>query len=149
MPTPEDLRPALRRAAMDLLARREHSRRELEQKLQRRFRQTEGIAGVLDQLAQESLQSDSRYLLGFVRQRILRGYGPLRLHQEMRQKGIAGEQLECALEALAVDWTQRALDVCRKKFGENPPQDLRERGRRQRFLQYRGFESEHIRACLE
>ena len=46
---------------MDLLARREHARGELQTKLQRRFADAELVAGVLDDLAAENLQSDARY----------------------------------------------------------------------------------------
>ncbi|TXS95892.1 regulatory protein RecX [Parahaliea maris] len=143
-----DLRPAIRLAAMDLLARREHSRTELLQKLGRRFEDRETIAEVLDGLAQDKLQSDSRYAESFARQRVLRGHGPLRLRQEMRQKGIPDDDASVALESLDVDWEQLAREVCQKKFGFGAPADFREKARRQRFLQYRGFSADQIAACL-
>lgn len=143
-----DLRPAIRLAAMDLLARREHSRSELQQKLGRRFDDRETIAEVLDGLARDKLQSDSRYAESFARQRVSRGHGPLRLRQEMRQKGIPDDEASAALEALEVDWEQLALEVCRKKFGPGAPADFKDKARRQRFLQYRGFSADQIAACL-
>ncbi|GAB3270156.1 recombination regulator RecX [Parahaliea aestuarii] len=141
-------RAAIRRAAMDLLARREHSLQELRQKLHRRFGGASELAVELQRLQEENLQSDSRYAESFARQRMLRGYGPLRLRQEMRQKGIPEAEASLALEALDIDWYSHAQAVCDRKFGTGPAADLKEKGRRQRFLQYRGFSQDHISACL-
>ncbi|WP_241505773.1 regulatory protein RecX [Parahaliea mediterranea] len=159
---------AIRRAAMDLLARREHSRKELQQKLSRRFGSAalgpdleqkveqkvgqkvgQKVEQELERLQAENLQSDARYAESFARQRMLRGYGPLRLRQEMRQKGIPDAQANLALEALDVDWFEQARAVCEKKFGAAAAADLKEKSRRQRFLQYRGFSQDHISACLQ
>ena len=64
----------VRVAAMDLLARREHSQRELRTKLERRF-PPEQVDETLQTLAAEGLQSDSRFAEAYVRQRSQRGYG--------------------------------------------------------------------------
>jgi regulatory protein len=39
--------------------------------------------------------------------------------------------------------------VRRKRFGDEPPQDYKERARQSRFLQYRGFTSDQIRQVLD
>jgi regulatory protein len=41
-----------------------------------------------------------------------------------------------------------AREARRKRFGSAGPADFRERARQGRFLQYRGFSSEQIRAAL-
>ncbi|MBN7796740.1 regulatory protein RecX [Parahaliea mediterranea] len=139
----------IRRAAMDLLARREHSHAELERKLARRFGDSELIAAALVQLADENLQSDERYAQSFARQRIQRGYGPLRLRQEMRQKGLDEAEVSRALASLDVDWQAVAAEVYHKKFGDAEPQDLKDKSRRLRFMQYRGFSSEQFSHLME
>ena len=139
----------IRRAAMDLLARREHSRRELRQKLVKRFRDDAQIDAQLDRLAQEKLQSDQRFAESFVRQRVGRGYGPLRIRQEARQKGLDDSEIASAMEALEVDWYAVAEEVLGRKFGDTPGADIREKARRSRFMQYRGFSHEHYRHLLE
>lgn len=145
---PEDPN-AIRRAAMDLLARREHSLEELRRKLARRFSDGEAVEQVLQRLAEEHLQSDARYAESFARQRLSRGYGPQRLRQEMRQKGLSDSAVSAALDALEVDWFSLAEEVYRKKFGGGAPEDLKDKARRMRFMQYRGFGSEHISALFE
>ena len=139
----------IRRAAMDLLARREHSIRELRQKLQRRFGDMPLVEEALSRLAEENLQSDERYAGSFVRRRAARGYGPVRIRQEMRDKGLEKPAIAEAMEQAQVDWRALAAEVSRKKFGEAAPADARERARRSRFLHYRGFDADDVRDLLE
>ena len=134
---------------MDLLARREHSRRELEQKLKKRFKDLASIEAQLDRLAEERLQSDTRYAESFLRQRVNRGYGPARIKQEMRQKGIADGDVQNALAALEVDWAWQAEQVWLRKFGETPVDDIKEKARRDRFMRYRGFSGDHFQHLMD
>ena len=139
----------IRIAAMDALARREHSRRELEDKLLSRFGgQPDTVKAVVDQLQSEGLQSDDRYVESFCRYRIGRGQGPARIVSELRYKGIPPAHVSSALEAMEVDWFALAMDVCRRRFGETPASDQRDSAKRFRFLQYRGFTSDQIRHAL-
>jgi regulatory protein len=140
---------AIRRAAVDLLARREQSLEELRAKLQRRFADAGALEAVLEELREEGLQSDERYAESFIRQRIQRGYGPLRLQQELRHKGLSPSQFAEALDRLEIDWHSVAAQAYRKKFGATMPADLRDKARRLRFLQYRGFTAEQVSALLE
>ena len=70
----------------------------------------------------------------------------MRIAAELRQRGIAPELIEAAL-ASGPDWRALARKVCRAKFGLQPPGSWAERARQARFLQYRGFSSDHIRAA--
>ena len=129
----------VRTKAMDLLARREHSRRELKQKLLKRFGDGDLIDQQLDLLAEENLQSDARYAESFLRQRINRGYGPNRIRQEMRLKGISDTEMNAAMQEESPDWRALAVATFERKFGALPAQDLKEKARRIRFMEYRGF----------
>ena len=62
--------------------------------------------------------------------------------------GSAWTQLlaEAAL-ADGPDWAALARQVRQGRFGARPPADWREKARQARFLQYRGFSSDHIRAA--
>jgi regulatory protein len=139
----------IRVAAMDLLARREHSLSELRQKLRRRFGDERLVEGELQRLAGEGLLSDERFGESFARQRVGRGYGPARLRLEMRGHGLSDADIESALESVGIDWCAQATAVYHKKFGSAPASDLRERARRARFMQYRGFDSDHYRHLLD
>jgi regulatory protein len=137
---PIEINPAeVRVAAMNLLARREHSRSELLQKLLRRFPDRELLSAELQRLADENLQSDRRYVESFVRQRAGRGYGPRRLRQELRQRDVDDADIADALASDELDWTTLAEEVFRKKFGAPGKVELQERTRRVRFMEYRGF----------
>ncbi|MGB1140372.1 MAG: regulatory protein RecX [Halioglobus sp.] len=145
-----DVRPAdVRRVAMDLLARREHSRRELREKLVKRFGDEPLLDEQLDLLAEENLQCDQRYADSLLRQRISRGHGPVRIRQEMRQKGVGNAEIEAAMMAEDVDWYARAEATYHRKFGVIPPVDIKDKSKRMRFMQYRGFDVEHYRHLLE
>ena len=82
----------VRIAAMDFLARREHSLQELRRKLKRRFDDEELIESELQRLKDDNLQSDERYADSFLRQRSAKGYGPRRVRHEMREKGLSGAE---------------------------------------------------------
>lgn len=138
----------VRVAAMDLLARREHSQRELRTKLERRF-PPEQVDETLQTLAAEGLQSDSRFAEAFVRQRSQRGYGPLRIRQELRQRGISDELAAAAMDVVEVDWFATLAYVLERKYGGIPAADLKEKARRTRFLLYRGFSGDQIRELLD
>lgn len=133
----------IRLKAMDLLARREHSRQELKQKLFKRFKDLELIDQQLDQLVSENLQSDERYAESLLRQRLSSGHGPIRIRQEMRQKGISDSKISAAIEAEEPDWYELAEETFKKKFGQAPACDVKEQAKRSRFMQYRGFSVEH------
>lgn len=127
-----------RLSAMNILARREQSRKELENKLGNRF-EADVIKRVLEDLEREGLQSDQRFLESFVSSRINRGQGPLKISYELRNKGIAMEAIADQLEPYAENWLEIAKDVLERKFGEEPPTDYKERQKRQRFIASRGF----------
>lgn len=137
--TPADIRLA----AMNLLARREHSLPELRTKLLRRFPDKDLVDEQLSRLTDERLQSDLRFAESFARQRISRGYGPLRLREELRERGVSADDIAATLDAMDIDWAAVASDVLIRKFGAVESVDLKEKARRARFMQYRGFAAEH------
>jgi regulatory protein len=140
-PTPADIRLA----AMNLLARREHSVRELRNKLKRRFSDEAVIDEQISRLTLERLQSDARFAESYARQRADKGYGPVRLREELRERGVTEAEVDVALEELKVDWRVLATRVMQKKFGLDAAVDIKEKARRARFMQYRGFAVEHYR----
>lgn len=142
------LPPDIRLAAMDLLARREYSLFELRTRLKRRFADESMIDEQLSRLTDENLQSDARFAESYVRQRVARGYGPLRLRAELRGRGVSDADTDAALGAAAVDWRELAQTVLHKKFGDREARDLKEKARRIRFIQYRGFASDHYHGLV-
>ncbi len=133
----------LRYAAVGLLARREHSRRELRQKLQRRFGDDVELDAVLEGLAEDGLQSDSRFAEVYTRMRLRKGYGPVRVLMELRERGVTDELASSWVYSEEHDWFEAADTAWRKKFGAAPA-GSKERAKHMRFLQYRGFTHDHI-----
>ncbi|MET0984168.1 MAG: regulatory protein RecX [Steroidobacteraceae bacterium] len=138
----------LRLVALRALTRKEHGARELQRKLEKKGFPAEQVSQVLTSLQREGLLNDNRYAASFVRQHVLRGQGPCRIRAELRTHGLAAEAIEQALAAADVDWQQLAREVRRKRFGANPPRTAPERAKQGRFLQYRGFDSDQIRAAF-
>jgi regulatory protein len=134
---------------MDLLSRREHSRKELWQKLRNRAETPEMLEVVLGALEADRLLSDERFAESFVRSRVSRGLGPTRIKQELLQKGIAADLVSMQLEAFDEDWLHQAQDVNVKKFGTTPVKDPKEKAKRVRYLQYRGFHIDTILAVVD
>ena len=129
---------AVRRVAMDLLARREHGRVELTRKLRQRGAADELINAALDRLAEQGLLSETRYLHSFVASRARGGHGPMRIREELAQRGLPREAIEQALNEAEIDWNEQLRAVWQRKFGQLPV-DARERAQQGRFLAYRGY----------
>lgn len=135
--------------AVRLLARREHGVEELRRKLAAKGYPDSVVDFVVTKLSGKRLVSDDRFTASFVHHHAQRGQGPVRIRAELRQQGIAGEAIESALEIAEVDWPAQAAAVRRRKFGESLPRSAPERAKQARFLQYRGFSSDQIRAAFK
>ncbi len=133
-----------RNTAMDLLSRREHSRSELVEKLRQREFDAEAIEQALDYLQQEGLQSDQRYAESYVYQRAQKGFGPLKIEYELRQRGIADHIIESVMRPEQESWSERMRQQRARKFGDRPPEEYAEKMKQARFLQNRGFSPELV-----
>jgi len=139
---------AVRRSAMDLLARREHGRVELTRKLRQRGASPEMIDTELDRLTEEGLLSESRYLESFIRYRANSGYGPVRIREELGQRGLPRADIEQALRECGFDWGARLREVWDRKFAGQLPIEPKERAQQTRFLAYRGYPMDLISRLL-
>ncbi|MBL8420717.1 MAG: recombination regulator RecX [Dechloromonas sp.] len=140
-----DRSQALRVAALRLLTRRDHSRAELRAKLAAGAESAEQLDAVLEVLQAECLLSDRRYARARVVARAGR-FGDARLKQELRQHGVGDDDIAAALPE-GGDEVLRCRAVWERRFRELP-QELEERARQVRFLQYRGFSGEAIRSVM-
>jgi len=158
----------IRRAAMDLLARREHSRLELLTKLVPKLTAklsaklstmqgesckpisedsvAQAVQIQIDRLTEEGLQSDYRLAGAVIRSRSGRGHGPVKIGGELRQKGVEETVISSALLEEDIDWFEKAREVSHRKFGTKLPENSVERAKRGRFLQQRGFSWDQIQS---
>ncbi|HEX20698.1 MAG TPA: regulatory protein RecX [Acidiferrobacteraceae bacterium] len=130
--------------AMNMLARREHSAYELQQKLSRKGCRNDLALSVVLQLQTDGLQSDSSFTRAYRRYRSNRGFGPVRIQLELERKGVASEIIRQWLDFNALEWYEAVKRVRIKKYGSELPNDYPERARQARFLHYRGFTHEQI-----
>lgn len=140
---------AVRKRAMDLLARREHARAELRGKLVKRDHVPERIDTVLDELIADGLLSDARYAEAAVSSKAGRGIGPVRIRAELAAVDVPDADIENALAAAAVDWDGLAESVRVKRFGAALPEDFPTKAKQMRFLQRRGFDAEQLQAAFD
>jgi regulatory protein len=138
-----------RKRAMDLLARREHSRLELLTKLAQKGCSRLIAEQALDELEQECLLSEDRFVESLVQTRRDQGHGPVRIRHDLRNKGVADSTIDRWLDERDNDWLDIVARVRRQKFGDELPGDYTERARQARFLQTRGFTAEQIRKVLK
>ena len=127
---------------------REHSLAELETKLGTKTQSADLLFTVLDELKAANYQSDSRFTESFVRSRANRGYGPIRIRRELKIKGIKNNMIEDFLDVNSAVWYENARIQYHKKYGEDPVSDYNTWTKRARFMQSRGFSSEHIQVTL-
>ena len=138
-----------RAAALRLLARREHSRLELDLKLRQRKVEAATIEKVLDEYEENDWLSNERFADVFSRQRMDLGYGPMKIIAELQQRGIQ-QPPEWFTAMTDQQWIDSAIRVRDRRFGlMDIRDDWDEKGRQGRFLARRGFASDQIEAALE
>lgn len=145
--------PVLRRAAMDFLARREHSFYELQRKLTQKFPdQDRGLIDqVLDDLRSENLQSDERFVESYARYRKSRGFGYLHIKADIQARGVSESLVEHYLQHDDDGWLLSVEELLIRKLGEQGRLEFGSKEHRKilRFLESRGFTAPQIRRAVD
>lgn len=140
----------MRAFAYRLLGRREYSVFELGQRLRQKWRSADGIEGLVEQLiealAEENLVSDQRFTESFVRSRLQRHQGPLKIRAELRNKGLSDALVSAELANYSEQWPELAREwLARQHPG---PLDFDARKKFYRRLANRGFTHEQAMDAL-
>ena len=145
--------PVLRRAAMDFLARREHSLLELQRKLTQKFpdQDRDLIDQVLDDLRSENLQSDERFVESYVRYRRSRGFGYLHIKADIQARGVSESLVDHYLHHDDDGWLLSVEELLNRKLGEQGRLEFGSKEHRKilRFLESRGFTASQIRRAVD
>ncbi|MBS0358280.1 MAG: regulatory protein RecX [Proteobacteria bacterium] len=136
---------SVRQKILELQARREHSQAEIREKLKLKGFELDFIDQAIQEFLVKRLIRDDRFCEMYVRQRVRRGYGPVRISAELQQRGVSEDLIHDALSQSELDWETQVTEVRAKKFGNQLPKDEMLRIKQIRFLQYRGFTLEQIR----
>lgn len=153
--------------AIAILSRREHSEKELRQRLQRYTDDFDEIDSVISRLQRENWQSDERFVESFVQSREHR-WGNQKIMHVLSQHDLDSESLLELKEDLKETEYQRAREVWIRRFGSKygidqcdpdssiDPEFLdeeeqksfeeaaKEKARQMRFLASRGFSSDVV-----
>ena len=137
-------------SAIYSLAMREHSRKELYNKLQKK-EYVEGVdlEKLLDELEESNYLNEQRFTESFIRYRASRGQGPVKISSELYSRGIINSVINESINVSEIDWFDLALKQLEKKYGYDKSCDYKEKSKRMRFLISRGFTSEIIQAVVE
>jgi len=149
---------SIRMSAMNILAGREHSIDELRQKLSRKRSNRNSIASdcneteqseaiietVLKQLLDDKLLDETRFTECFIRSRINKGSGPVKIRHELKNRGISSELIDEYLDNSYEFWQKHIEAARNKRFGVQSPKDYKEQSKQSRFLYQRGFSGELI-----
>ena len=146
--TARDLTEAeIREIAVRYLARREYGVQELRQKLVQRGADSTMADTVVSDLVDENLVSDQRFTEMYVRMRIRRLFGPLKIRAELRGRGVADHLIGAAMPDGEEAWFDTASQWAAKKHrGEL---DYAGRAKIYRSLMNRGFTHEQANIALD
>lgn len=133
---------------LNLLARREHSQEELRRKLLHKGIASADIELVLTECLAQGWQSDQRFAQEYVQMRMRKGYGPLRIHAELNERGVDHSLIDQCLIPYENEWYGCLTKLWGKKFAKHPSVDANMRMKQMRFLQQRGFEITQIQRFL-
>jgi regulatory protein len=134
-------------AAVALLARRDYASGELRGRLVRKGFDPTVVESTIEELVAERALNDARFTANYVIYQAARGQGPLRISADLKALELPDELIDQALAA-GPDWRMLAREARSRKFGADSPPGWPEKARQARFLQYRGFSSDHIRSAL-
>jgi regulatory protein len=140
--------PSAYEKALGLLARREHSARELKTKLARRGFDADENAAALERLRSKDFQNDARFGEMLVRSRIEGGYGPRWIVAELRTHGIGEEAAAALIAAAEPDWPELIHRQLRRRYGGKPAATMAERSKRAAFLLRRGFDASTVKLAV-
>lgn len=137
-------------SALYSLAMREHSRQELRNKLAQKDYATDvNLNKLLDELEESDYLSDQRFTESFIRYRISRGQGKIKISNDLKQRGVSALVINISMQRSDADWLVLASALREKKFGESIPSDYKDKAKQMRFLSGRGFEFDVIQQTLK
>ncbi|PNS07747.1 regulatory protein RecX [Solilutibacter silvestris] len=140
--------PSPAQRALGLLVRREHSRKELLQKLTIRGVPVAEADAAVAKMVSAGWQDDTRFAESLVRSRASSGYGPRRIRAELGTHDLDGDHSMAALDSLEMDWTAQARDLIRRRHPAALDGDRAAQRKAADFLFRRGFSMDQIRAAI-
>ena len=129
----------IRKKLLDFLSRREHSFKELIFKLEDRVRSSQRLIVELEKLSEEGLQSDERFTESFIRSRSIKGFGPEKISNELRSKGIEENLIKKMVYSQELDWKIILKKEFKKKYSQSKIYNIEDISKIKKFFFQRGF----------
>jgi regulatory protein len=139
----DDAYKAIYNKALDIISRREHSQKELSDKLIKKFNIPELVDSVIHGLLEKNLLNDHRYSESYVVSRKRKGFGPKKIGYELVSRGVNENTASEVIDAEG-GWNEAALKAFNKKFKAGIGEDFKEQNKQKVFLQNRGFSFQEI-----
>ena len=135
--------------ALVLLVRREHSKKELKQKLEYKGVSSADAQATVEKLTEAGWQDDARFAEQWVRSKVSSGYGPLRIKAELKLHALSASAISSALDTVETSWSALAHEHIRRRFPSAFEQDRAAQRKAADHLLRRGFSMDHVRAALK
>ena len=133
--------------ALDILSRREHSSKELTQKLIKKFDNETLILEVTHKLIANNLLNDARFAEMYTLARKKKGFGPKKIFYELLTKGLLETDINVAIDDEG-EWDAVAKKVFKKKFPHGKSDDIKIAIKQKNFLINRGFSFKEIESVF-
>ena len=117
--------------------------------MQKPYAEDVDLEPILDQLEGANYLSNARYAESFVRSRILKGQGEIKIRQVLLQRGVTLAMADRAISDAEVNWWDLAEQQRVKRFGEGYPESLKGKLKQIRFLTMRGFPAYIVREITQ
>jgi len=136
----------IRDSAVRYLARREYGIEELRRKLIQRGAEPDIVEQVVADCTEKGLVSDERFTEMYVRMRIRRCFGPMKIRGELRQRGIPDDLISAELQVDQEIWVDAAAQWAGRRI--HAELDFAQKAKVHRKLMNRGFDYELANAAL-
>lgn len=144
---PLKTRQAAKKKVMDLIARRDHSEKEIRTKLREKFSDEEDMGEIIDEAVE--FAKDNNWLgdPSVLAHRLAdmlhrRNKGIYYINNYLKEKGLPSVETDRALEL------EKALTIVKNKYDEDHKFSREEKARVGRLLASRGFDSETVRKVI-
>ena len=137
-----------RASALASLCMREHSIKEITDKLTRKEYRADSIEIVVEECLKDNYLNDRRFAEIYWRSRARKGFGPIKISHELKHRGIGATMVEETLIQDDLDFDDVIKTVYFKKFKGIAIKDFKEKTKRQNYLYQRGFDSDLIRTVI-
>ena len=143
----DDIFNAIYNKSLDLLSRREHSSKEIREKLLLRFDDKVIINSVITKLEENNLINDKRFAEAYVSSRKRKGFGPKKISFELLSKGVSESVANRMIDEEG-GWKRAAKLAFTKKFKNGLSSDVKNSLKQKSFLKNRGFGFKEIESVF-